>query len=185
MVLEVARKRFTVAEFERMAEAGVLAQDSRLELLQGEIIEMNPIHPRHAACVLRLTRLFGRLGDTAALSVQNPLVLDEHGEPQPDMLLLRPPLERYAATHPRPADVLLLVEVADTTFRYDSTVKVPLYARAGVREVWLVDLAGGRLLVYRDPAADGYRVVETLDRGDVVAPEAFPGFRVLAADVLG
>lgn len=184
-MLEVARKRFTVAEFERMAETGVLDADSRLELLDGEIFEMSPIHPPHAGCVHRLIRQFGQLGERVVLSVQSPLVLDDQNVPQPDVMLLRPRHDLYATAHPRPADVLLLVEVADTTLRYDHEVKVPLYARAGVPEVWLVDLNSAQLHVFRDPTADGYRSQASLGRGESVAPEAVSGNRLEVAEILG
>ncbi len=133
MTPRLLRRPFTVAEYHRMAEAGVLGEDDRVELLEGEIVQMTPIGSRHAACVARLTHLFvDRLQGRAQVNVQNPVHLSERSEPQPDLALLRPRPDFYARAHPGPADVLLLVEVAETSSDVDWTVKIPLYAGAGV-----------------------------------------------------
>jgi Uma2 family endonuclease len=186
MVLEVARRRFTTAEYARMAEAGVLGEDDRLELIDGEILELAPIGSGHAACVRRLTGLFARLlGDTVQVSIQNPIDLDEHSQPQPDLVLLRPRNDFYASAHPTAADVLLLVEVAETSEEYDRQIKVPLYARHGIKEVWLVDLRQRRVFVYRDPSPDSYRTVRICQRSDALSSSALPDLLVTVADVLG
>src|SRR2546426_2118990 len=141
MSITLEKRRFTVDEYHRMAEAGIFSEDESVELLEGEIVEMTPISSRHAACVNKLTRLFTReLGERVVVSVQNPVALTETSEPQPDLALLRPRADFYAAGHPGPEDVLLMVEVADTSATSDRAVKVPLYARAGIEEVWLIDL---------------------------------------------
>jgi Uma2 family endonuclease len=182
----VARRLFTVAEFHRMAEVGIFSEDDRVELLDGEIVEMTPIGSRHAAIVNRLNRLLSRrLGERAVVSIQNPIRVGEHSEPQPDVVLLKPRADFYAAAHPGPEDVLLLVEVAESSAEVDRAVKLPLYAAAGVAEVWLVDLAGERVEVYREPAAGGYQQTLTLARGDVVSPQAFPDLRLGVAEILG
>jgi Uma2 family endonuclease len=169
-----------------MGKAGILSEDDRVELIEGEIIQMPPIGSPHASGVKRVTRLFHvGLGDTVVVSVQDPLRLSNQSEPVPDVILLRPRSDFYAASHPTAADVLLLVEVSDTTLTYDLRRKVPLYAREGVPEVWVVDLNGQRVLVYRDPSPTGYRVSLILHRGDRLAPLAFPDLDLAVDDILG
>src|ERR671938_544657 len=141
MSVQVAKRCFSVDEYYRMGEAGILTEDDRVELIEGEIIEMSPIGSRHAACVNRLNTLLGRhLRQTAIVSVQNPIRLDAYSEPEPDVALLRPRADYYESGHPTPADALLIVEVADTSADYDRIIKLPLYAKAGIPEAWLVDL---------------------------------------------
>lgn len=186
MTVQFSRRLFTVSEYHRMAEAGILGEDDRVELIEGEIVEMSPIGSRHAACVRRLNSLFGsRVGERAIVDVQNPVRLGEHSEPQPDLVLLRFRPDLYAAAHPGPEDVLLLVEVVETSGVYDRGVKVPLYAKAGIREVWLADLAEDRVEVYRQPSPQGYRLVQYLRRGDRLVPQALPGLDVAVEEVLG
>ena len=148
----------TVAEFGRMAEAGVFSEDERLELIEGEIIERSPIGRRHAARVRWLINLLTRRLGTAeaVIDAQDPLVLGELSNPQPDLVLLKPRADFYADGHPQAADVLLLIEVADTSLVSDREVKVPLYAQHGIPEVWLIDLEGAAVEVFREPTAEGY-----------------------------
>lgn len=168
-----------------MAAAGLFGEDDRVELLEGEIVEMTPIGSRHAACVNQLNELFSdRLRRRAVVSVQNPVRLATHSEPQPDLALLRLRPDRYAGRHPGPDDVLLLVEVADTTRRWDREHKVPLYAAAGVGEVWLVDVEGEELEVFRCPEGGGYRDVILARPGDTVAPDALPDVVLDVAELL-
>src|SRR5207247_3212709 len=149
MGMPLAHRRFTVDEYYRMAETGILAEDDRVELLDGEIVEMSPIGPRHAATVTRLDHLFNRLvGDRAIVRAQNPVRLDGYSEPEPDIALVTPRADFYRAEHPTPRDILLIVEVADTSLRYDRHTKLPGYARAGVPEAWLVDLTADRVERY-------------------------------------
>src|SRR6185295_17482417 len=172
---EVRRRRFTREEYHRMADAGILHEDDRVELIEGEIVLMTPIGRRHAACVAELNRLLvPAVGNRALLWPQNPITLPNESEPQPDIVLLRPRADRYRQDDARPEDVLLLVEVADTSQRYDRTVKLPLYSAAGIPEVWIVDLAGEVIEVYRRPTPSDYSQVERVGRGGVVAPGAFP-----------
>jgi len=179
-------RRFNVHEYHRMAVAGILTEDDRVELIAGEIVEMPPIGSRHAACVDRLTRLFSsRVGDAALVRVQNPIRLSDVSEPQPDLALLEPRADFYAAAHPGPGEVLLIVEVADTSVGYDRSVKIPLYARAGIRELWLVDLERERIEVLRQPAAGSYRTAETHRRGGRVTIEALPGLEFPVDAILG
>jgi Uma2 family endonuclease len=149
--------RLTVDEYYRMAEVGLLPPDARVELIEGEIIDMAPIGSRHAAAVDFLAeRFFRAVGGSAHVRVQGPVRLGPHSEPQPDLALLRPRAHRYADSHPTAADVLLLVEVSDATLRYDRETKASLYARHGVPELWIVDLAHRQLHVYRDPRRGEY-----------------------------
>jgi len=173
--VEVPRRLFTVEEYHRMAEAGVLGADERVELIEGEVIRMAPIGPRHAGCVINATRLFiTRLGERAVVSPQNPVVIRPRSEPQPDLLLLRPRAVSYSRELPAAEDVLLAVEVADTTVRFDRLVKARLYARAGIQEFWLCLAMDGAIEVCRAPAADGYTSVALYGPGQMVSPLAFP-----------
>lgn len=169
-----------------MAAAGVLSEDDRVELVEGEIIEMSPIGSRHAACVGRLTKLLERqAGDHAIVWVQNPVHVDDYSEPVPDVALLRRREDFYAQAKPAAADVLLLVEVSDSTLRYDREVKVPLYARAGVPEVWIVNLPGEVIETYSRPAGGGYLETRLVGRGASLTAAAVPALTLEADGVLG
>jgi Uma2 family endonuclease len=186
MTAHPTRRRFTVTEYHQMGKAGILTEDDRVELIDGEIIEMAPIGRRHQACVDRLTLLFViNAGNLAQIRVQGPVRLSEQTEPQPNVALLRPRPDFYASGHPTPADVLLLVEVAETSTRYDRRVKMPLYARSGIPECWLVDLDQATFTVYRDPTPTGYRTVQTVRRGERLASLAIPDLELAVADILG
>ena len=182
----LTRRRFTVAEYYQMAEVGILTDGDRVELIDGDIIEMTPIGDRHAGQVDRLTNLFAdHFRPYAHIRVQNPVHLDGYGEPEPDLLLLRPRADSYTSSHPTPEDVLLVVEVADTSAAYDREVKAPLYARFGLPEYWLDDIVQQALTVHRDPTPDGYRTVFMVHRGDRIAPVAFPDTPIAVTDILG
>jgi Uma2 family endonuclease len=186
MTIQLARRLFTVDEYERMVEAGILGEDDRVELLDGEIVEMSPIGSRHAACVNRLNRLLARVvGNQAIVSIQNPIRLGRRSELQPDLALLQPRADFYAQAHPEPEDVLLVIEVADTTQTIDRERKLPLYAKAGIVQVWLVDLAAEVIDDYRMPGAAGYRLRERFVVGDVLRIAALPEALVAVADVVG
>lgn len=177
---------FTVADYHRMAEAGVLRPDARVELLDGQVVEMSPIGSRHAGCVNRLTRMLTHaVGDRATVGIQNPAVLDEFSEPQPDVAVLRYRSDGYGARHPAPGDVLLLIEVMVTSGDIDRGVKLPLYARAGIPEVWLVDLDAGAIEIYREPAEEGYAMVHLAPRGDALTPLNVASATLSASDILG
>jgi Uma2 family endonuclease len=186
MAVQLTRRRFTVDEYYWMARVGILAPDDRVELIDGEIVEMAPIGPVHAASVRQCTERFGReYSDLAQVSVQSPIRLGEHNEPEPDLALVRRRADFYRLAHPTPEDVFLVVEVADTSLAVDRRVKLPLYARAGIPETWLVDLQHDVLLVHREPTPDGYRVTRTARRGERIAPLAFPDREIAIADLLG
>jgi Uma2 family endonuclease len=183
----VELRRFTIAEYHRMGEAGILGCDERLELIDGALVVREPIGSRHASTVTRLTRLFTlRLGERAIVWPQNPIVLpNDDSELQPDVTILALRADVYAASHPLPANVLLLIEVADSSLRLDRRVKLPLYARAGIREAWLCDLTTDRVEVHRQPSADGYASLRVAAPGESLAAEAFPDIHVTVEDLIG
>jgi Uma2 family endonuclease len=182
----MTRRRFTVDEYHRMSESGILRAGDRVELIRGEIVSMSPIGPRHAAWVALLTEaLVTRLGGRAVVWPQNPVAILPDSEPQPDVAVLRFRRDRYRSALPSPGDVLLVVEVADSTLRYDREVKLPLYAACGIPEVWMVDLEHDRIEVHRDPGPDGYRAMQRVPRGETLAPEAFPDVELSIPDIRG
>ena len=168
-------RRFTVDEYYKMAEAGILDWGERVELLNGEIIEKSRISPRHAHSVDLLSRLFiTKLGMRGWISVQNPLRLNGQGEPEPDLLLLRWRDDGYIHVHPTPKDVLLLIEVADSTLVSDRNEKLPMYAQAEIPECWIVNLRDGVVEIYTDPAGEEYLTRQVFEAGESVSPSAFP-----------
>jgi Uma2 family endonuclease len=187
MAVQLVTYRFTVQDYHRMAEAGIFREDDRLELLEGDVVEMPPIGPGHAGAVKRLMNSFLPLqGERKAIiSVQDPIRLSAHSEPQPDLALLKPRPDFYAWEHPSPEDVFLVVEVMDSLVSYDREVKVPLYARFGIQETWLVDVEQGLIEVYREPNPEGYRQVRTLRRGEHLSPQAFPELILTVDELLG
>jgi Uma2 family endonuclease len=186
MSVELQRRRFTVGEYYAMADAGILTEDDRVELIEGEIVQMAAIGSHHAACVDRLNRmLVQQAGEAAVVRVQNPVRLSDLTEPQPDFALLRARDDFYAARHPGPADTLLVIEVSHTTLGYDREIKLPLYALAGIPEVWIVNVEDGEVEVYRDPAGPQYRHRETVRPGAVLRPIAMPSVAVKVARILG
>jgi len=185
MALPLSRHRFTADEYHKMAENGVLTEDDRVELIDGEIIDMAPIGDRHFGHVNGFTYVFsGVFRDRATLHVQNPIRLGLHKEPQPDIVLLRRREDHYRSTMPTPEDVLLLVEVADSSLDYDRNTKVPLYAEAGIVEYWLVNLVDEQIIVYRNPGPGGYGMIQVCRRGDTIHPLAFPDVAIAVSDVL-
>lgn len=174
MAVQLQRRTFTVDEYHQMIEAGVLTEDDRVELLEGEIVKMTALGSPHAGCVDRLNRLFNRrVGDEAIVRIQSPIQLNEISEPEPDVALLRPRPDFYAESHPKPEEVLLVVEVAESSVEHDRDTKIPAYGRAGIEEAWLVDLVDEVIEVYTDPSPQGYRNMRRLWRGDHFAPQAF------------
>lgn len=179
------RHRFTIDEYHRMGEAGIFHEDSRVELIDGDVFHMCPIGTRHTGGVNRLTALLiRRLGARAVVSVQNPMILDDFSEPQPDLTVLAFRSDYYEGAHPRPSDTLLAIEVADSSLSYDRRIKANLYARKHVRELWIVDVVGKALDVYRRPSASGYREHQRLMRGKRVAMSAFPRVFFRVAEIL-
>ena len=186
MALQAARRLFTVDEYYQMTAAGILHEDDRVELIAGEIIQMAAIGSRHAGCVNRLTQSFVlHVAGRAIVTIQNPIHLNNRTEPQPDMSLLAPRSDFYTAGHPGPQDVLLVVEVADTFVAFDRETEIPLYARAGIPESWLVHLPESRIEAHRQPTPTGYQEVIRLARGMRLTPLAFPDLVLAVADILG
>jgi len=168
-----------------MAETGVLRPEARVELLDGEIVDMSPIGPFHGGVVGRLTRLFTILSkDRWLVWPQNPLRLGDHSEPEPDVMLLKPSPDDYTSRHPRPEEVFLLVEVSEASFATDVEKKLPAYGRAGVAEVWIVNLNEVTLEIHREPHFNGYGSRTVLGAGDQARPATFPDAAVDVAELL-
>jgi Uma2 family endonuclease len=182
----VTRRRFTVDEYHRMAEIGVLLEDERVELIEGEILRMSAKGSRHNGAIIALDDLLREQLDrgTAVISVQNSIAIDEYTEPEPDIALLRPRRDNYRQALPSPADVLLLIEVADTSLAYDRGLKLPLYARAGIPEVWIVDLTNEAIERYANPANGAYRSVNHAAHGQTITPSALPSLVLAVGAVL-
>ena len=179
-------KTFTVEQYERMVEVGILAEDDRVELIEGEIVEMSPIGSSHAACVNCLTTLLvQKLGRSAIVSVQNPVRLGKRSQPQPDFALLKWRNDFYRQSLPKPGDVLLLIEVSDTTLAFDKQVKAPLYARAGIEELRVVNLQDEEIEVHTRPSGGAYQLVTRLGRGETVNSDNVPGLALEVDAVLG
>lgn len=186
MTVQLARKLFTVADYDQMIETGILGEDDRVELLNGEIVPMSPIGSRHAACVNRLNKiLVGLTGERGIVSVQNPVKLGDLSEPEPDLAVLAPQDDFYEQESPTPEDVYLLIEVADTSAVHDRTVKVPLYAQGGVPEVWLVDLEAGHVDAFRRPSASGYLLRQRYLSGQTVSLAAGLDLSVAVDGMMG
>ena len=186
MAVQVTRWQFTADDYERMITAGILAEDDRVELIDGEVIAMSPIGPPHAAIVNRLNALLNRrFAGAAIVSVQNPIRLNDYSEPQPDLAVLRPRDDFYAQSHPTASDILLLVEVADTSLAYDRTEKLPRYAQESIPEVWLVDLDNELVTQYARPALNQYRHQVTLARGQTLVAQSVANFEISIDTIFG
>jgi len=184
-MLVPAQHRFSVEQYYRMAETEILRPDARVELLDGRITDMSPIGPFHGGVTKRLIRFFTALaGGRWIVSAQDPVHLDDYSEPQPDLMLLKPAADDYTSRHPVPDDVFLLVEVADTSLELDREEKLPAYGRAGIAEVWILNLPATTIEVYREPHFTGYGWNQVLRAGDKASPRAFPDVEVDVAELL-
>jgi len=182
--VDLIRRQFTVEEYVRMINTQILGQTEHVELIEGDILEMAPIGPSHATCVAMLTRrLVIGIGDRGLVVPQMTLPLDSRSAPEPDLTVLRPRERSYREAWAAPADVLLLVEVADASLRRDRDLKLPIYARAGIQEVWIVDVQADRVLVFRYPRGGTYESAHEVGRDGVVVPLAFPDLRVLVDEI--
>lgn len=179
----LTRHRLSVEQFHRMGEAGVLSSDARIELLEGDLIDMPPIGPGHANAVDHLNALFAPLASRAIVRVQNPIGLGARSELLPDLMLLKQRAGGYPASAPGPEDVLLLIEVADSSVRTDRDEKIPLYGRYGVAESWLIDLNTRRCEIYLQPGPEGYKEIRRPSPDDMIAPSRLADFRVRAGDL--
>ena len=186
MVVTEQTYRFTVEDYYRMGEIGILPPDVRVELVDGEIKHMPPIHPPHASIVDRLNSALKRLPDGSVIvRVQGPIRLDDYNEPQPDVTVLRFRDDYYGNRHPTPADVILTIEVADTSLSYDRDEKMPRYGRYGIPEAWLVDIQAQTITVFTQPHAGGYREQHVLSRGQEIVSVSVEGLRVGVDEALG
>ena len=186
MSLQIAKHHFTANDFERMGEAGIFNRDARLELIEGDVIDMPPIRSHHAACVNILSRLLDRaVGDEVLVSIQDPIRINDFSEPQPEVALLRLRDDFYKDAHPTPADVLLVVEVADTTVEYDRQIKAPLYAKAGIAEYWLVNLPDEQIEIYAEPENGEYKHVRHARRPGAAESRSMAKLSLSVSDVLG
>jgi Uma2 family endonuclease len=181
----MAITRYSVDDYEEMIRLGVLTENDRVELIRGEIVAKMPIGPRHSASIKGLNEvLFPQLVGRATVGIQDPIRLAD-SEPEPDLSLVRRRADRYASGHPRPPDIFLSAEGSDSSLDDDRTIKLSLYAEAGIIEYWIVNLVDDCLEVYRDPQPDGsYRDVRILRRGQSTDIAALPGVVVAVADIL-
>jgi Uma2 family endonuclease len=180
-----AKHRFNVNEYYRMGETGILQPDARVELLDGEIFDMSPIGPFHGGVTKYLNHAFSVVSKGRwIVTAGDPVHLDDYSEPQPDIMLVKPTKDFYRKRHPQPADVYLLIEVADTTLLRDINEKLPVYGRSGVAEVWIVNLNDETIEVYRQPQFTGYGTRTVLSAGDLAEPQTFPDVVIDVADLL-
>lgn len=183
---EMPRRKITADEYQRMITAGILREGERVELIDGELIQMAAFGSPHVSCVMRCTNWFTpRVQGRAIVSIQNSFRLSPFSEPEPDVVLVRYRDDFYASALPGADDVLLIIEVADSSLRYDRDEKIPRYAAAGIPEAWLIDILHRRVSVYRDPSPEGYRQVVTHTRGAVLSPLAFPDLEMRWEDIFG
>ncbi|QIR35624.1 Uma2 family endonuclease [Tolypothrix sp. PCC 7910] len=186
MTVQLLRRKFTVEQYHKMLESGILTEDDRVELIRGEIIEMSPIGAKHAACVNRLINLLVQLlGKRVIVAAQNPIRLNDSSETQPDVALLKPRDDFYATAHPRTQDIFLLIEVADSTIEYDREQKIPLYAEANIIEVWLVDINEQIVEVYQQPTAVGYQFMQKFASGQTLSIPGFSDVNITINEILG
>lgn len=171
----IAVRRLSVQDYYRMVESGILQPDERVELLEGQIIQMAAKGTAHSAAVSRIEKLLrNRLGDRALLRFQDPVQLNNYSEPEPDVAVVQPDPSFYEDHHPRPSEVFWLVEVSDSTLKFDREIKAPAYARSGIAEYWVLDVNVESLYVYRSPSQGGYRSETILSEKATIAPLAFP-----------
>lgn len=185
LVKKPKRRRLTVDDFAKMCEVGILSADDHVELIDGELVEMPPMGPPHAGIVNHLAKiLIRRLGDTADVRVQSSVLLSRYTQPEPDLAVVRPDLDHYLQRHPDPRDILIAIEVADSSLTYDRGEKIPRYAAAGVPEAWLVNVRAQTITVYTEATSTGYRVSRTLDWTEELVATAVDGLRLTFEEIL-
>jgi len=181
----VTRRALTVAEYHRMGEVGILHEDDRVELIEGELVAMTPIGSNHSGTINTLNRaLVMAVGSRGVVAVQNPVQLDDLSEPQPDFSILRPRPDDYRRATPRPDEVVLIIEVADSSLAYDRAIKRALYARHGIPEPWIVNLQANNVEVCLKPAGEAYTDISTIERDGTLEPQLLPGAAIPAAVLL-
>jgi Uma2 family endonuclease len=180
----VSRHRLTVADYYRLGQAGVLGEDDRVELLDGQLVDMSPVGPRHAVFVDRLMHmLVAAVGDRGYVRCQNPVTLDDHSQPEPDIAVVTPNWAGYPNTHPGPSDIFLLIEVADSSLGIDTGAKAEVYARSGIPEFWIVDLTTDVVRVHRKPAGRAYQSRATIRAPARLDIEGLPEVSVAVAAI--
>jgi Uma2 family endonuclease len=185
MAVQLTKRLFTVDDYHRMVDAGILHEKDRVELIEGEVLAMSPIGPPHCAAVDRATRaMVNGAGEKAIVRVQAPVQLDRYNQPEPDIVLLKPKEDFYATRHPGPADILLIVEVAQSSIDYDRSVKARIYSRTGIVEYWLADVEQDCVFVFSDPGKNGYRTVRQFSRGQSLTPYLLPNCQVTVDSLL-
>ena len=185
MPVEITKRRFDVEDYHRMAQAGILRKGDRVELIDGEIVAMTPIGPRHNAAVDRATHaIVAAVGTQAIVRVQGSIRLSRFHEPQPDFALLRPKSDFYASGLPGGPDTLLVIEIAESSLEYDRQVKGGLYAEAGIPELWVIDLERRLLFRFTEPRTGAYQQLSQHDAADTVAPELLPDCALAVANLL-
>ncbi|WP_375468944.1 Uma2 family endonuclease [uncultured Nostoc sp.] len=186
MSVQLLRRKFTVEQYHKMVESGIVTEDDRVELIRGEIIEMSQIGTKHAACVNRLVNLLVQLlGKGVILAAQNPVALNKNSEPQPDVALLKPRDDFSATAHPQPQDIFLLIEVSHSTVMYGREEKIPLYTEANIIEVWLVDINEQIVEVYQQPTAVRYQHIQKFASGQTLSIKAFPNVNITVNEIFG
>jgi Uma2 family endonuclease len=185
MSVQISKRLLTVSEYHKMAEAGILTEDDRVELIHGEIIEMSPIGSLHTSHVKRINKFLNKfLGDQAIVSVQDPVAINDYSEPEPDIAILRYRDDFYKENHPSPTDIFMIIEVADTSLDYDRDTKLKLYANAGIPEFWIVNLEDEQIEVYKTPTRDAYLSEEKISRNGQIFLEMFE-LKIQAKAILG
>jgi Uma2 family endonuclease len=183
---QLERKRFTVTEFQRMVETGILEEGSPYELLNGEIIHMATIGSKHAAKVDRISTFLNRkINDAIIVRVQNPIELGAFSQPEPDIAILRWQDDFYESGHPTAQDIYLLIEVSDTTLDYDRSTKLPIYAESGIAEYWIVNLPDNQVEVHRNPSGNAYQSIQTFTKDQTLTVELLPEITIAVNEILG
>ncbi|MBD2457814.1 Uma2 family endonuclease [Nostoc sp. FACHB-87] len=186
MTMQLLRHKFTVPQYHKMIESGILTEDDRVQLIRGEIVEMSPIGTKHAACVKCLNKILStKLRDRVLIAIQDPVELNDNSQPQPDVALLKPRDDFYADAHPQPQDILLLIEVADSTIIYDREEKIPLYAEANIIAVWLIDINEQVVEVYQQPTATGYQHIQKFSGGEILSIPGFSDVTITVNEIFG
>jgi Uma2 family endonuclease len=186
MAVEITRHAFSVHDYARMRESGILSEDDRVELIDGEIRTMSPIGPLHAAIVRKIVKYLTTLvAEQAIVSPQNPVQLNDYSEPEPDIAILQPRSDNYAHAHPRPDDIIIIIEVSDSTVQYDRTEKLPRYAAANIAEAWIIDVAQQTIEQYTQPMRGEYARMKKVFFGDIITSSSLPGITLDTSDIFG
>ena len=180
-----ALRLFTADEYQRLADMGILGEDDRVELIEGRILNMAPKNIKHAMATKRANRYFNRLlGDRVVICVQDPILLNDYSEPEPDIALVAPPEDRYINHHPTPKEIYFVLEIADSSLPYDRDVKCPLFAYNKIIQFGLLNLQNREMEDYRQPSRNGYRIKQTYSEGQCFNLVAFPEISIRVKDLL-